>query len=73
MIPKGYDDPILIALDRKERRWKITLAVALTIVALALAYGFGFLLFQGIIDTGPNCPGADPEWLGWCSRAPLTQ
>lgn len=22
----------------------------------------------GILETGPNCPGMDPSWLGWCEE-----
>jgi len=21
-------------------------------------------------DTGPNCPGKNPRWIGWCNEAP---
>lgn len=35
------------------------LGVAMT---AALLYSFA--------AAGPNCPGKDPSWLGWCSEAP---
>lgn len=27
-------------------------------------------LVSGAADSGPNCPGADPAWLGACADAP---
>lgn len=31
-------------------------------VAAALIYSF--------TAAGPECPGKDPSWIGWCSEAP---
>ena len=25
-----------------------------------------FLVFVLLPESGPNCPGMDPAWLGWC-------
>lgn len=41
------------------------------VVAVAVA---GFMLaamyatVASFLDTGPNCPGMDPEFIGWCER-----
>lgn len=24
------------------------------------------LILTGMTSTGPNCPGMDPSWIGWC-------
>lgn len=44
-------------------------AVCLGLAALALA-GMAFMLMAAATGTGPNCPGKDPSWIGWCSEAP---
>lgn len=38
-------------------------AAAITLIALAI---MGWVW----VNTGPNCPGTDPAWIGWCSDAP---
>lgn len=30
-----------------------------------------FVLLTTLSETGPNCPGKDPSWIGWCDEAPL--
>lgn len=35
-------------------------------MAMLLAAIIAFMLFVGTLSTGPNCPGMDPQWLGWC-------
>ena len=37
-------------------------AIAATILAAVIAVG----LWLGTTATGPDCPGMDPEWVGWC-------
>lgn len=27
-----------------------------------------YAMFDGIWSTGPNCPGMDPQWLGFCEE-----
>lgn len=44
-------------------------AVCLVLAGLALA-GMAFILMAAATGTGPNCPGKDPSWIGWCSEAP---
>jgi len=44
-------------------------ATTLGLAALALA-GMVFMLIAAATGTGPNCPGKDPSWIGWCSEAP---
>lgn len=45
--------------------------VALILVGAAGITAFvGYLLAQSLISTGPNCPGKDPAWIGWCDEAP---
>lgn len=31
------------------------------------------LFFSTASASGPNCPGMDPSWLGWCEAGPLTE
>lgn len=38
-------------------------SAAITVIVLAI---MGWVW----VNTGPNCPGADPAWIGWCSEAP---
>lgn len=38
-----------------------TAAVAVFAAALALC-----AVMYGVLSTGPNCPGMDPSYLGWC-------
>lgn len=52
------------------RRWLYCIehaAVATLLVAVILALGYTFL------STGPNCPGMDPEWIGWCQSPGTTE
>jgi hypothetical protein len=44
-------------------------AAAGALIALAFA-GMVFMLVAAGTNTGPNCPGKDPSWIGWCSEAP---
>ena len=44
-------------------------AACLGLAALALA-GMAFMLMAAATGTGPNCPGKDPSWIGWCRAAP---
>jgi len=37
---------------------------------LAAAFGAAMMLLVAFGATGPNCPGKDPSWIGWCSEAP---
>lgn len=37
--------------------------------ALATAVGaalVGYLMLVSYVETGPNCPGMEPEWIGYC-------
>lgn len=42
------------------------LAAAVTFLVIATGYS----LLLGLSSTGPNCPGKDPEWIGYCDKAP---
>lgn len=37
-------------------------SVATTVIAAALVLS----VIYGIFSTGPNCPGMDPSYIGWC-------
>lgn len=43
--------------------------VGLVLTACAVV-AFSIWLTWAWFETGPNCPGKDPSWLGWCSEAP---
>lgn len=41
---------------------------------LAVTVMLCFVLMRSVVaETGPNCPGRDPAWLGWCAEAPDAQ
>lgn len=42
----------------------------LLVGTVAFWFAVGWLLIAAWADTGRDCPGADPEWMGWCSQAP---
>lgn len=44
-------------------------AAAGALIVLAFA-GMVLMLVAAGTNTGPNCPGKDPSWIGWCSEAP---
>lgn len=53
----------------------MTFVQQLTLSALVgalLAYGAFQLLDVGTMS-GPNCPGKDPAWIGFCDKAPDRQ
>ena len=33
---------------------------------IGLVVGVILVLLVFLAETGPNCPGMDPAWLGWC-------
>lgn len=37
---------------------KAIIIIASTAAIIAVAYGW--------LSTGPNCPGMDPSYIGWC-------
>lgn len=39
------------------------------LVSVVALLAFHVLLYAAL-ETGPNCPGKDPAWLGWCEEAP---
>lgn len=42
-----------------------------TIVIVGLALTAVYLLIDGVLGTGPNCPDMDPAWLGRCAAPAL--
>lgn len=42
--------------------WLVQGALGGLMLAAALIYSF--------TAAGPECPGKDPSWIGWCSEAP---
>lgn len=45
------------------------LKLVLAAIALFVLWEF----FTGWAESGPNCPGMDPSWIGWCNRGGLSQ
>lgn len=41
-------------------------------IALTFLVIVATLLFLLSLETGPNCPNSDPDWLGFCINAPLS-
>lgn len=41
------------------------IAVAVVVIVIALA-----TFIESATASGPNCPGKDPAWLGFCGAAP---
>jgi len=39
------------------------------LIVLSFA-GMVLMLVSAGANTGPNCPGKDPSWIGWCDEAP---
>lgn len=42
----------------------VVLAAGAVIGAVSVC--IALLLVWGLTASGPNCPGMDPEWIGWC-------
>lgn len=44
------------------------------LAGLAIGFAIGLTSGLGLLwafsETGPYCPGKDPQWIGWCSEAP---
>lgn len=52
----------------------ISAFVRVTAIRMAIGLAIGLPVSLGLLwaffETGPNCPGKDPSWIGWCSDAP---
>lgn len=54
-------------MDCETRFIRYPIAFALVVV---LTFGLLLALLSTASETGPHCPGKDPQWLGFCSEAP---
>lgn len=58
-----------IETELQRRAVQVLLAASFLAAVCWSAWAYSPLLAE-VLATGPNCPGADPAWLGWCSDAP---